>query len=120
MLRNSGVWLLSGFLFFGQYFDSTYLALEGRDVKYRAGIHLDLKTVENGPILFVEDETLISETAEGGGFRPVQINYKIGFIQRFGAIEAIIMNECKHPVDGKSNGRAVQDYKLLELRYYFK
>lgn len=119
MSRNSGICLLSGFLFFGQYFDSTLTDLEGRDVKYRAGIHLDIKTIDKGPVLFVEDETLM-DGMNGGNFHPVQINYKIGLSQRIGDFEAIIMNECKHPVDGKSGGAVVQDYKLIELRYHFK
>ena len=118
MSRNSGIWLLSGFLFFGQYFDSTFTALEGHEVKYRAGIHLDLPTFDKGPILFVEDETLM-DGAEGGNFHPVQINYRVGLIQRFGNFEAIVENRCLHPVDGVSNGIKSQEYKLIEVRYHF-
>ena len=116
--RNSGIWLLSGFLFFGQYFDSTLTDLEGREVKYRAGIYLDLKTFDKGPILFIEDETLMSGV-DGGNFKPVQINYKLGLSQRVGAFEAVLMNECKHPVDGASSGVKGQEYKLIEVRYHF-
>lgn len=111
--------ILSGFLFFGQYFDSTLTDLEYRPVKYRAGIHLDIKTFEKGPVLFVEDETLIAGYEEGN-FHPIQINYKIGLSQKLGDFEAIIMNECRYPVDGRSGGAVVQDYKLIELRYHFK
>lgn len=114
-----GALLLSGFLFFGQYFDSTLTDLEYRPVKYRAGIHLDIKTIDKGPVLFVEDETLISGYGEGN-FNPIQINYKVGLSQKIGDFEAILMNECKHLIDntqGKKNG---QEYKLIELRYYFK
>ena|SRR4030067_1390972 len=112
---------LSGFIFFGQYFDTSLTDLEGRKAKYRAGIHLDLETIEKGPILFVENETLIKDTDEqGNGFLPIQTNFKIGFSQKFRDFEIILMNECKHPVDGKSGGTKVQDYKLLEMRYHFK
>lgn len=120
-LRNSliGV-LLSGFLFFGQYFDSNLTDLEYRPVKYRAGIHLDIKTFDKGPVLFFEDETLIDSMVGDTNFHPVQINYKIGLSQRLGDFEAIIMNECRHPVDGYSNGAKGQGYGLIELRYHFK
>lgn len=118
-MRLSANLLLSGFLFFGQYFDSTYAALEGQEVKYRAGIHLELPTTEKGPILFVEDETLM-DGAEGGNFHPVQINYKVGLSQRFGNFEAIIENRCLHPVDGQSGGAKGQEYKLVEVRWHFK
>lgn len=118
--------LLSGFLFFGQYFDSTLTDLEYRPVKYRAGIHLDIPLpplpllTKEGSKLFVEDETLMDSMVGDTNFRPIQINYKIGLSQRLGDFEAIIMNECKHPVDGLSGGAVVQDYKLIELRYHFK
>lgn len=111
--------LLSGFLFFGQYFDSNLTDLEYRPVKYRAGIHLDMKTFDKGPILFMEDETLI-EGYEEGNLKPVQINYKIGLSQRLGDFEAIIMNECKHMIDTTYGRKIGQDYKLIELRYHFK
>ena len=110
---------LSGFLFLGQYFDSNLTDLEYRPVEYRAGVHLDIKTVEKGPVLFVEDETLISGYADGN-FNPIQINYKIGLSQRMGNFEAIIMNECKHLIDNTQGKRNGQDYKLIELRYHLK
>lgn len=112
--------LLSGFLFFGQYFDSTLTDLEYRPVKYRAGIHLDIKTVDKGPVLFVEDETLMDSMVGDTNFRPIQINYKIGLSQRVGDFEAIIMNECKHLIDNTHGRKNGQEYKLIELKYHFK
>lgn len=120
-MKHISTILLSGFLFFGQYFGSNYTVLEGKEVKYRAGIHLDIETFKKGPVLFVEDETLINEEpTKGNGLHPTQINYKIGLSQRLGDFEAILMNECRHPVDGYSNGAMGQGYGLIELRYHFK
>lgn len=120
-MKQIGIILLSGFLFFGQYFDSNYTALEGELVKYRAGMHLDIKTFDNGPVIFMENETLINEEpTKGTGFHPAQTNYKLGLSQRLGAFESILQHECKHPVDGKGNGASAQGYYLLELRYHFK
>ena len=119
-MKHAGFIVLSGFIFFGQYFNSTsFTDVEGRDIKYRAGIHLDLPTIKKGPVLFVEDETLIKDEKDMG-FHPVQTNYKIGLSQKIGAMEAIFLNECRHPVDGKSGSRQVQDFMLIEFRYHFK
>ena len=54
------------------------------------------------------------------GFFPIQINFKVGLSQMWNDFEAILMHECRHLVDGKSNGTKVQDYTLIELRYHFK
>ena len=110
--------LLSGYLFFGQYFDSTYLDLEGRPVKYRAGTHLEFETKKNWPTLFLENETFMQGGSEGG-FYPSQVNYELGLKQTFGTTEFILTHKCLHPVDGRSNGLAAQDYGLIEVRYGF-
>ena len=119
-MKNVSNILLSGFIFFGQYFDSNLLDLEGREAKYRAGIYLDLKTFDKGPILFIEDETLMDTQNGNGSFHPVQINYKAGVKQRIRDFEVILKHQCDHPVDGKSNGAKAQNYSLIELRYHFK
>ena len=112
--------VLTGYLYFGQYYDSSLLDLEGRKVKYRAGIHIDLSVAE-GTTLFVEDETLMTDTV-GTAFKPGQINYKVGVVQDIWLMEngtIILQHECKHPVDGASEGEAAQSYNLIELRYEF-
>lgn len=109
---------VSGFLFFGKYFNSNYSDLEKRPIQYHAGIHLDIKIHEKWPVLFLEDKSLI-----GGhgyiGFNPSQINYKIGLKQKFEPFEIIIKHECLHPVDGTSNGKKAESYNLIEGRYNF-
>jgi len=109
---------VTGYLFVGKYLKSDYFDLEKKHIRYRAGIHLEITTVEKGPILFLEDETLM-ENMNDNGFKPSQINYKIGLNQKINQFNIIIKHECLHPVDGKSNGTAAQSYTLIEGRFNF-
>lgn len=109
---------VSGYFFFGKYFESSYLDLERRPVGYHAGIHLDIEIDEKWPTLFIENKTLMEGHGDIG-FNPSQINYKIGLKQIFKPFEVIIKHECLHPVDGTSNGRAAQSYSLIEGRINF-
>jgi len=110
--------LLSGYLYFGQYYDSSLLDLEGRPVKYRSGIHLEFETIDKGPVFLVESETLMRGSS-GTGFYPGQNNYKLGLKQKIWDVEILLERKCLHPVDGRSNGAAAQSYGLIEFRYGF-
>jgi hypothetical protein len=109
--------LLSGHLFFGHYLNSSYLDLEDRPVKYRAGIHLNFNLGED-TTLYLEDETLIVDNSDTG-FNPGQINYKIGIIRKMGSVDIIFKHECLHPIDGRSGGADAQSYNLVEMRLGF-
>jgi len=117
MKRHMLTVLLTGYLYFGHYFGSSYTDLEYRPVTYRAGIHLDFSLADN-TTLYVEDETLIVDNSETG-FNPGQVNYKVGLIHKLNKVEIHYKHECQHPVDGMSRGAAAQSYNLVEVRYGF-
>lgn len=107
---------VSGYLFLGKYLNHEQQDLEGRDIAYRAGIYLELKT--KGPIFFMQDETLIRDI-DGGRSFPKQINYMIGVKQQIGFLEVMMRHECLHPVDGTSGGKKATSYNLIEGRLNF-
>lgn len=107
----------SGYLFFSKYSDSEKTDLEGRDIAYTAGIHIEIAT-EVGTTFFLNEETLIRDINDRGSF-PKQINYKLGIKHRYKSVEISIVHECLHPVDGASMGEAATDYNMIEGRYYF-
>ncbi len=107
---------VSGYLFLGKYYNHEKTDLEGRDINYKAGVYLELKS--KWITLFTKNETLINDI-EGGKSYPKQINYKIGIKQKYKAIELIVTHECLHPVDGSSNGTKAEAYNLIEGRINF-
>lgn len=107
---------VSGYLFLGKYYSHEKTDLEGRDINYKAGIYLEIKS--KWPTLFVKEETLIRDIDNGSSF-PKQINYMIGVKQKYKNIEIILTHECLHPVDGVSGGETATDYNLIEGRLNF-
>lgn len=107
---------ISGYLFLGKYYNHEKTDLEGRDINYKTGIYVELKT--KWVTLFTKDETLISDIDNGKSY-PKQINYTIGIKQKFKAIEILLKHECLHPVDGASEGRKATSYDLIEGRINF-
>ena len=107
---------VSGYLFLGNFFDSNLQDLEGREIKYSAGIYLEIDA--KWTTFFMKDETLIRDIENLRSY-PKQINYMIGLKKDFGPIELIYTHECLHPVDGMSNGDKAEKYNLIEGRINF-
>lgn len=111
---------MSGYLYYGKYFNSNYYGVDNRIVKYRAGIHIDIKPFEEyNTYIFLEDETLVDERVSSVNFHPMQINYKIGLIHKIDDFTVIFKHECLHPIDGIHGSYYDQEYDLIELRYNF-
>lgn len=108
--------LLSGFLFFGQYFNSSYEDLEKRPVNYQAGIYLESKPFKDITV-FLEHKTLMDAKTGALTFHPVQINYKLGLSYTMDKLKWTFQRECLHPVDGISGGSRAQSYNLIQLQY---
>ena len=107
---------MSGYLFLGKYLNYKQTDLEGREVKYIAGIYLEYET--RWPVFFLKEETLIGDV-EGRSSYPKQINYLIGMKQKIKSIDIILKHECRHPVDGMSGGMRAESYDLIEGRINF-
>ena len=107
----------SGYLFISKYSDSEKTDLEGRDITYTAGIHVEIST-DGGTTFFLNEETLVSGMNDRGAF-PKQINYMAGVKHRYKSVEVLLAHECLHPVDGTSRGDAAIQYTILEGRYHF-
>ena len=107
---------VSGYLFLSKYLNHEQQDLEGRNINYRAGIYLEIKS--KWPALFIKEETLIRDIINGESF-PKQINYMVGVKQKYKNIEIILTHECLHPVDGISGGKKAKDYNFIEGRFNF-
>lgn len=106
----------SGYLFLGKYLNHEQTDLEGRDVTYKAGIYLEIKS--KWVTFFTKDETLIDSIVALRSY-PKQINYIVGLKKKYKNVELIVTHECLHPVDGTSGGKNAKDYNLIEGRIHF-
>ena len=107
---------VSGYLFLGKYLNYQQRDLENREINYRAGIYLEIKS--KWPTFFMKEETLIRDIT-GGKSYPKQINYTIGLKQEIYDFEITLKHKCLHPVDGISGGKKAETYNLIEGRYSF-
>lgn len=57
---------VSGYLFLSKYLNYEQTDLEGRNIAYKAGLYLEVKS--KWPTLFIKDETLIRDINNGNSF----------------------------------------------------
>ncbi|MCK5615312.1 hypothetical protein KAR91_76315 [Candidatus Pacearchaeota archaeon] len=107
---------VSGYLFSGKYLSQNQTDLEGRNITYKAGVYLEIKS--RWPTLFIKEETLIRDIVNSDSF-PKQINYTMGIKYKWESLEIIMTHKCLHPVDGISGGAKSKDYDYIEGRFNF-